>query len=69
MSSKNNLKELKNRLKEITLIESIFVQELNNEYIYLKIKYLGKLDKIIKQLKIKNINLKLVGEEWNIEII
>ena len=69
LSSKNNLKELKNRLKEITLIENIFVQELNNEYIYLKIKYLGKLDKIIKQLKIKNINLELFGEEWNIGII
>ncbi len=69
LSSRNNFAELKNRLKEITLIENIFVQELNNEYIYLKIKYLGKLDKIIKQLKIKNINLKLVEEEWNIEII
>ncbi len=69
LDSKNNLVELKNRLKEITLIENIFVQELNSEYIYLKIKYLGKLEKIIKQLKIKNIKLKLVGEEWNIEII
>ena len=51
----NNLAELNKRLKRINLIDSIFVQEFNNEYILLKIKYLGKLDKIINQLKIKKL--------------
>ena len=35
----------------------------------LKIKYLGKLDKIIKQFKSKKINLKLIKDKWNIKII
>ena len=40
----NNLVELKKRLKRIDSIENIYVQELNNEYVFLKIKYLGKLN-------------------------
>jgi len=33
----------------------------------LKIKYLGKLDKIINQLKKENIDLKLVNDQWVIK--
>ena len=49
-SKKNNLVELSKRLKKIDLIENIFVQELNTDYVNLKIKYLGKINKIIEQL-------------------
>ena len=65
----NNLAELNKRLKTINLIDSIFVQEFNNEYILLKIKYLGKLDKIINQLRKQKIILKLVNDHWRLEII
>ena len=65
----NNLAELNKRLKRINLIDSIFVQEFNNEYILLKIKYLGKLDKIINQLLKQKIILKLVNDHWRLEII
>ncbi len=65
----SNLAELNERLKKINLIDSIFVQEFNNEYILLKIKYLGKLDKIISQLKNQNIILKLIGDYWSLKII
>ena len=65
----NNLAELNKRLKRINLIDSIFVQEFNNEYILLKIKYLGKLDKIINQLRNQKIILKLVNDHWRLEII
>ena len=54
------------RLKKIDLIEKIYVQEFNNEKIYLKIKYLGKLDKIIGQLKENNILLRLKQDEWSL---
>ena len=37
--------------KKIDLIDSFYVQELNNEYVLLNIKYLGKINKIIEQLK------------------
>ena len=61
--------ELNKRLKRINLIDSIFVQEFNNEYILLKIKYLGKLDKIINQLGNQKIILKLVNDNWTLKII
>ena len=65
----SNLEELKVRLKKIDLIEKIYVQEFNNEKISLKIKYLGKLDKIIRQLEENNILLRLKKEQWSIKIL
>ena len=69
MKKQNNLVELNKRLEKIDLIESIYVLEINNDYVNLKIKYLGKLDKIINQLKSQNIILKLSGEQWTLKII
>ncbi len=69
IEKQNNLATLNDRLKKINLIDNIFVQELNSEYILLKIKYLGKLEKMINQLNEQKIILKLIGEEWNIKII
>ena len=65
----SNLVKLNSRLKKIDLIENIFVQEFNSDTVLLKIKYLGKLDKIIKQLEKQKIILKLVGDQWSIRII
>jgi len=69
INEKNNLVELKFRLKNIDSIESIYIQEFNNKTVKLRIKYLGKLEKIINQLKNQKIILKLVGDEWSIKII
>ncbi len=69
INTKSNLVELSTRLKKIDLIENIYVQEFNNKSVYLKIKYLGKLDKIIKQLEDQKIILKQIGDEWSIQII
>ena len=49
IDKKNNLAELNKRLKKIDSIENIIVQKLNSKNIFLKIKYLGKLDKMIQQ--------------------
>ena len=68
LKKNNNLVELNKRLKKIDSIDDIFVQEFNKEYVLIKIKYLGKLDKIINQLKNHGINLKLLGEEWSLNI-
>tara|TARA_Y100001958_G_scaffold154548_1_gene143687 strand:- start:1081 stop:2130 length:1050 start_codon:yes stop_codon:yes gene_type:complete len=65
---KNNLNELNKRFNEIDSIENIYVQELNNRYVFLKIKYLGKLNKIIEQLKNKNIILEDIGNQWSLKI-
>ena len=45
-----------------------FVQEFNNKYVLIKIKYLGKLDKIINQLKEQKIILSLKDDQWRLGI-
>ena len=69
LKKENNLYLLQTRLKNIDLIENLFVQEFNKDYIILKIKYLGKLEKIINQLKKEKINIKLIDDKWYIDIL
>ena len=64
INKSSNLVELNLRIKNIDLIENIYVQEFNKDYMKLRIKYLGKLEKIINQLKQKNIDLKLINDQW-----
>jgi len=60
----SNLVEFNSKIKNISLVENIFVEELNKDYVNLKIKYLGKLEKLIFELKNENINLNFVNDEW-----
>jgi hypothetical protein len=69
LNKKNNLVALNSKLESIDLIESIYVQEFNKDYAKLKIKYLGKLDKIIKQLKNQKIILHLANDQWLIKTL
>ena len=69
LNKKNNLVELENRIKDIDVIENLYFLEINKKYALLKIKYLGKIDKIIDQLKNQNILLELKNEEWSLKII
>ena len=64
----NNLAELYKRLNNIGLIDNLYVQEINSEYVLLKIKYLGKLEKIINELKKEKIILKQKNDEWSIKL-
>lgn len=65
----NNLAELHKRLNNIGLVDDLYVQEINSEYVLLKIKYLGKLEKIINELKKEKIILKQKDDEWSIKLI
>ena len=69
ISNKNNLVELNSRLKKIDLIGNIYIQEFNNKIVNLKIKYLGKLDKLKRKLENQKINLRLINDQWSIKII
>ena len=69
ITKKSNLVELNSRLKKIDLIENMYVKKFNKEFVHLKIKYLGKLDKIIKQLENQKIILQSTNDQWSIEII
>ena len=65
----NNLVKLNSRIKKIDSIEKLYVQEFNKDYINLRIKYLGNLQKIINQLKKENIDLKLINDQWIIKTL
>ena len=69
LNRNNNLVELNKRLEKIDLIENIYVQKFNNKYVLIKIKYLGKINTIIKELKKQKINLKLIGDQWSLKLI
>ena len=69
IDKKNNLIDLDNRIKNIDLIQSLYVLELNKKYVLIKIKYLGNLNKIINQLKDQDILLKLNNDQWSLKII
>ena len=69
LNKKNNLVKLNSRIENIDLIENIYVQEFNKDSMKLRIKYLGKLDKIINQLKKENINLSLIRDQWIINTL
>ena len=42
----------------------IFMFKINKDYVLVKIKYLGKINKIINKLKDKNIDLKMI--KWSV---
>ena len=67
--TRESIDELNNRIKGISLIDNFHVQKLNKDYALVKIKFLGKIDKIINELKDKNINLKMIQGQWQIDII
>ena len=67
--NKSNLVELKKRTKKIKSIENIYVQEFNKDNMNIRIKYLGKLDKLINALKKENISLQLINDQWIIKTL
>ena len=69
LNKKNNLVELNKRMKRIEAIENIFLKEFNNKFVIIKIKYLGKIDKIIEQLKNEKVILRFSNDKWRIKII
>ena len=69
LDKKNNLVSMNSKIENIDLIENIFVQEFTKDYVKIKIKYLGKLEKIIRELRKKNIQLELIGERWFIKTL
>ena len=69
MIKKNDLVKLNSKIKKILLIENVYVQKFNKDYVNLKIKYLGKLDKIISELRKENIELQLINDQWVIKTL
>ncbi len=66
---KSNLFEFNTRLKKIDLIDKFYVQEINKDYVSIKIKYLGKISKIIDKFKEQDIDLIMRNGKWELSII
>ncbi len=66
---KSNLFEFNTRLKKIDLIDKFYVQEINKDYVSIKIKYLGKISKIIDKFKEQEIDLIMKNGKWQLNII
>ena len=69
LNKNDNLFLLNSRLRNIDLIENIFIQDFSKDYVYLKIKYLGKLERIMHQLNKEKISLKLINDQWFIKLL
>ena len=69
LNNKSNLVEFNDRLKKVDLIDNFYVQQLSKDYVLVKIKYLGKINKIIKKLKDQDIHLNMKEGQWQINII
>tara|TARA_A100001015_G_C15030314_1_gene732831 strand:+ start:2290 stop:3336 length:1047 start_codon:yes stop_codon:yes gene_type:complete len=69
INKRNNLEDLNKRIKKIDAINNMYVQELNKDFVLIKLKYLGKLSKIISQLKKDRIILEQRENEWSLKII
>ena len=69
LNKKNDLVEFKKKKNKINLVNNIYIQEMNKNYALVKIKYLGKITKIIKKLKKQNINLKNNNGQWQLNLI
>ena len=69
MSKNSNLVELNSRIKNIDSVEKVYVQDFNMNYMNLRIKYLGKLEKLISLLKVENIDLQQINDQWIIKTL
>ena len=67
-NNKNNLARFSSKVKNIDLIDNFYVQQLNKDFVIVKIKYLGKIDKIIKKLKYEKIFLKMSEGQWQLSL-
>jgi len=69
IKKKEDLLKLQQALNKIELIENYQVLELNKEYVKIKIKYLGKINKIKLRLIEEGIKVFLDNSQWKLELI
>ena len=65
----DDLLKLQLKLNEIDLIENYYVLELSKDYAKIKIKYLGKIDKMKKKLTKHGIDIEVSDNSWKLKLI
>jgi len=69
LKKNNDLLKLQNILDNIDLIVNYQVLELNKEYAKIKIKYLGKINKIKSKLDQNKIKVIILDNQWKLKLI
>ena len=64
----NDYLKLRNIFNSIDLIENYSVQEMTNEYVKIKIKYKGKVNKLRDNLLKNKINITIQDNIWKAKI-
>ena len=60
---------MQSKLNTIDLIENYYVLELSKDYAKVKIKYLGKIDKMKEKLAENGINIEILNNSWKLKLI
>lgn len=69
INKKDDLLNLQNTLATIDIIQNYSVVELNKNYAKIKIKYIGKIDKIKNKFDERNIEIKFSSNVWKLRLI
>ena len=69
INKKDDLMNLQNTLATIDIIQNYSVLELNKNYAKIKIKYIGKIDKIKNKFDERNIEIKFSSNVWKLRLI
>ncbi len=68
LEKNNNLFEFDKRLVNIDLVENYYIQEINKNYVLIKIKYHGKISKIMNKFDTEKIKLQTKDGDWQINL-
>tara|TARA_A100001015_G_scaffold1585_1_gene2098 strand:+ start:2125 stop:3183 length:1059 start_codon:yes stop_codon:yes gene_type:complete len=68
INRENDLIKLQTLLNEIDLIENFHVNELNNRFANIKIKYYGKTNVISEKIKDKGLRLEIENNQWKVSV-
>ena len=69
INKKDDLLKLQEALNKIDLIDNYYVFELDKDQVKIKIKYLGKIDKIKSKLYENNIKVIINESKWKLKLI
>ncbi len=69
IKKQNDLLKIQTILRDIELIENFYVLELGKNYVIIRIKYLGKMDKIKSKFYDKGIKLENLENKWKVSLL
>lgn len=69
IKKQNDLLKIQMVLKDIELIENFYVLELAKNYVRIRIKYLGKIDKIKNKFYKRGIKLDNIDNKWTVSLL